>query len=98
MHVLQREVGRNQQLVTSGHAQHGAVVSDACYDGGSVANPAPDPLDQRFLSHWRQAPNYTSRQLPGSGPRKAVLSHDPQNKEFEVTFGTTDRPLTVLYR
>jgi hypothetical protein len=96
MHVLQREVGRNQQLVTSRHAQHGAVVSDPGYDRSTGANPAPDPLDQRFLSHWRQAPNYTSPQLPGSGPRKTVLSHDSQKGSFDVTFGTTDRPLTVL--
>jgi len=98
MHVLQREVGRNQQLVTGRHPQHGAVVPNPCYDGGSVASPAPDPLDQRFLSHWRQAPNYTSRQLPGLRLREAVLSHDPQKRSFEVTSGTTDRPLTVLYR
>ena len=50
MHVLQREVGRNQQVVTNRHAQHGSVVSDPGYDRSTGANPAPDPLDQRFLS------------------------------------------------
>jgi len=82
--------------VTGGHAQHGAVVSDACYDGGSVANPALDPLDQRFLSHRRQAPNYTSRQLPGLQPAKLCFRTIAKKGSFEVTFGTTDRPLTVL--
>src|SRR5713226_9642230 len=52
MDLFEGEVGRHQQLVSRGNAQHRAVVADPCQQRLSSAGQAAHLLNQFLLAKW----------------------------------------------